>query len=472
VTIGGDAYLATARKRGNSYEITVSAGYGADGQQIRKYFTWTPPEAMTEKQIEKELERQKVLFEQRVKTGQHIDAGIRFAEYADLWMKRGQENAERPMAPKTYDRYMVLLKRINAALGNVKLADLQPHHIREFLNNLREPGIKDKVVYAPEPSLLEKVAAGGLTIRKFAATAGVSADTVSRACRGQNIIKGPAEKISKALGIKLKEVFTPTGEQDRLAERTVLHHYRLLSAILTSAVVDDSILPANPAKRVRPPKAKKLEAVALDEAQAGRLLELIESEPMEYKTAVRLLLYTGMRRGEALGLKWADVDLDNAVLHVRRASLYTPSKGVFEGAPKTQSSARSMKIPAVAVAALREYRAWQLEERLLKANLWEDQDWIFTTWNGGPIHPDTLSGWFYSFIRKTDLPHIHIHSLRHTNASLLIAGGENIKTISKRLGHSQVSTTANIYSHAIESADAKAAQLLEHIFTPEALKKK
>lgn len=464
--------MATVRKRGDSFEICVSAGYGTDGRQIRKYMTWTPPVDLTEKQLPKELERQKVLFEQRVQTGQHIDSGIRFSDYADLWMKRGKENAERPLAPKTYDRYVILLERINAALGHVKLADLQPHHIRELLENLREPGVRDKVSFTPAAKLREIVTAGGRTMRKFAATAKVSADTVSRACGGSNVAREPAEKMSKALGVKMKDLFTPSGDQDRLSERTVLHHYRLLSAILTSAVVDDSILPANPAKRVRSPKCKKKEAEALDEAQAGRLLELIEAEPMEYKTAVRLLLYTGMRRGEALGLKWADVELDNAILHVRRASLYTPSKGVFEGTPKTQSSARTMKIPAVAVAALREYRTWQLEQRLKIGDLWQDQDWIFTTWNGGPIHPDTLSGWFHNFIQKTDLPKIHIHSLRHTNASLLIAGGENIKTISKRLGHSQVSTTTNIYSHALESADAKAAQLLENIFTKEALKKK
>lgn len=464
--------MATTRKRGDSYEICVSDGYGTDGRQIRKYMTWTPPADLTEKQLPKELERQKVLFEQLVKSGQFIDSGTRFSEYAELWMKRGKENAERPLAPKTYDRYEILLERVNAALGHMKLADLQPHHIREFLDNLREPGIKDKVTFKPIPTFREIIIAKCKTLHALEVKAKVSECTVRSACRGNNIAKYQAEKISIALGVKINDIFTPVGDRERLSDRTVLHHYRLLSAILASAVVDDSILLTNPAKRVRPPKCKKKEVETLDEAQAGRLLDLVENEPVEYKTAVKLLLYTGMRRGEALGLKWADIDLDSAIIHIRRASLYTPSKGVFEGTPKTQSSDRVIKIPTVAVAALREYRKWQLEQRLKLINLWQDNDWIFTTWNGGPIHPDTLSGWFHSFIQKTDLPKIHIHSLRHTNASLLIAGGENIKTVSKRLGHSQVSTTTNIYSHALESADAKAAQLLENIFTKEALTKK
>jgi len=97
---------------------------------------------------------------------------------------------------------------------------------------------------------------------------------------------------------------------------------------------------------------------------------------------------------------------------------------------------------------------------------WEDCDRIYTSWNGKPAHPDTLTQWFVDFIKRTDLPPIHIHSLRHTNATLMIAGGENIRTVSQRLGHAQVTTTANTYTHAIQSADAKAAETLENILDP------
>ena len=82
------------------------------------------------------------------------------------------------------------------------------------------------------------------------------------------------------------------------------------------------------------------------------------------------------------------------------------------------------------------------------------------------MHPDVLSGWFEDFIKRTELTDIHLHSLRRTNATLMIAGGENIRTVSRRLGHAQTTTTMNIYSHAIESADAKAADTLENILKP------
>jgi integrase len=88
------------------------------------------------------------------------------------------------------------------------------------------------------------------------------------------------------------------------------------------------------------------------------------------------------------------------------------------------------------------------------------------------MNPDTFSGWFKNFIKRTDLPRIHLHTLRHTNAALLIAGGENVRTVSRRLGHSQPSTTLNICSHAIESAGTKAAQLLEGIFDSLSTRKK
>ena len=290
--------------------------------------------------------------------------------------------------------------------------------------------------------------------------------------KGRNVSKASAEGISKALDIKLKGLFTPVGENGKLSERTVLHHYRLISAILTSAIVDDTILQSNPAKRVRPPKYDRTEVVCLDDVQAAHLLELIDAEPMEFKTAIKLLLFTGMRRGEALGLKWQDIDFDSSLLSVRRASQYTPTKGIFVKVPKTQSSVRTIKVPTIGMLSLKEFKKWQNKQRLALGDLWEDGDWLFTSWSGNPIHPDTLSSLFSTFIKTTGLPQIHIQSLRHTNATLLIAGGENVRTVSRRLGHSQTSTTLNIYSHAIESADAKAAQTLENIFSPTVAAKK
>ncbi len=459
--------MATVTKRGNSYRIMASAGRKVDGKQVRPSMTWTPEPGMTQRQIERELERQRLDFERRVEAGQSIDNSIRFSVYAQMWMERGKEGAEKPLAPKTYLRYTQLLERINAALGHLRVVDIQPNHIRSFLDNLKEEGIRETVRYRAAGDLAELIKEKGLTPTKLVVETGLADCTVRSARAGKNVSKAAAEAICKALGVKLKAVFVPLDDSGRLSDRTVLHHYRLLSSILSSAVMDDNIIQQNPAKRVRAPHCEKLEAESLDEKQAARLLELIEAEPMEYKTAVKVLLYTGARRGEVLGLQWGDVDMEGSILRIRRASQYTPDKGVFVKAPKTKSSVRSLKVPPAAISTLKAYKQWQNERRLAIGDLWQDEGWVFTGWNGKPIHPDTLSGWFGDFIKKTDLPRIHIHTLRHTNASILIASGVNVRTVSKRLGHSQTSTTTNIYSHALESADALAADALGDILSPD-----
>ena len=114
--------MATAVKRGDSYKITASCGYDISGKQIRKHTTWTPPAGMTPRQIAKELERQKVLFEERVNSGTTKDGNIRFEDFAAIWMK---DFAQKQLKVKTYTGYEKSLVRINQAIGHIKLKDLR-----------------------------------------------------------------------------------------------------------------------------------------------------------------------------------------------------------------------------------------------------------------------------------------------------------------------------------------------------------
>jgi integrase len=125
-----------------------------------------------------------------------------------------------------------------------------------------------------------------------------------------------------------------------------------------------------------------------------------------------------------------------------------------------------MKLPASAIDMLKSYRAWQAECRLQLGDRWQLSDRLFTNWCGEPIRPDTVSAWFHSFIKKTDLPQVSIHSLRHTNATLQIMAGVPLRTVSDRLGHAKTSTTSDIYSHAIQSSDEAAAEALEDVLNP------
>jgi integrase len=127
---------------------------------------------------------------------------------------------------------------------------------------------------------------------------------------------------------------------------------------------------------------------------------------------------------------------------------------------------RTIKLPNQAFDLLKDYRVWQLEQRFMMGDRWEDCDRIFTKWDGTPLHPDSVTQYFNNFISRTDLPKISIHSLRHTNITLQIAAGVPLRTVSYRAGHAQTSTTANIYSHAIKTADEMAANVLDDILTP------
>lgn len=257
------------------------------------------------------------------------------------------------------------------------------------------------------------------------------------------------------------------GKPGKLSERTILHHHRLLSTIFNDAV-EWQVIPSNPAARVKPPKVKKKQVPCYDEQQTAALLEALEKAPLKYRAMVALDLATGVRRGELMGLEWKDVDFEKGTITVRRAAQYLPGKGTFEKDPKNETSKRTIAVPGSVMALLKEYRKVWLENRLKVGDLWQGSDRLFTTWDGKPMHPDTITKWFPQFLAKNGLPHINFHALRHTSISLLILEGVHPKAISARAGHSNISTTMDIYGHLLKSADREAAEKLEGLFNGKA----
>lgn len=197
------------------------------------------------------------------------------------------------------------------------------------------------------------------------------------------------------------------------------------------------------------------------------MLQALESEPLEDKVLFTLALLTGYRRGELLGLEWPDIDFEHGVITVRRTSQYTNDKGMYTDTPKTASSARSTKISSALVDLLREYKIEQARTRLERGDLWaaewDSQPRLFTNLNGTPMQPSTPEKRLGRILERAGLPHVSLHSLRHTNATLLITGGVDVRTVAARLGHSQTSTTMNIYAETIRNAEAAAAQVLDDI---------
>lgn len=392
--------MATARKRGRGYEIRVFCGLDSNYKRIDKAKMWIPGEGMTPKQIEKELERQKVLFEQEVKTGRYYSSKMRFREFSEMWVA---EYAKKQLAPKTYARYIGLLERINQAIGHLKLKDMKPLHLNRFYDNLAEKGISKR--------------------RR-------------RDSSGKFIDEG------------------------YLAPKTIYSHHQLISKMLATAV-RWQLVDVNIAERADPPKVPHREIQFLNESDTKRLIILLEQEPIQYKTIVTLAIYTGMRRGELCGLEWKDIDFDNQRLQIVRTSQYIGNSTLITKEPKTKSGVREITLSNTACRLLLEFKQWQDDLKNQLGDQWHESDRLFTQWNGLPIYPDTITDWFAKFIRKKGFPHVTFHSLRHTNATLMIAEGTDICTVSKRLGHANTSTTLNVYAHALKSKDLEAADKLE-----------
>ena len=245
----------------------------------------------------------------------------------------------------------------------------------------------------------------------------------------------------------------------KLAANSVLAHHRCLSSMLSKAV-KWGYLPHNPAENAELPKKEAKEAAYLDEKDARQLLEALRSAPIKYRAAITFDLLSGLRRGELLGIGWDSVDFDSQTVTIRRTLNYTPENGTYFDTPKNESSRRPLRVSPLALDLLRQLRQWQEEQAGKLGSGWSNpENLVFTNDSGGPMHPDSLTKWFSGFCTESGFQRVHIHSLRHTCASLMIADGTPLVVVSRRLGHAQVSTTANIYSHVIASADEKAAQI-------------
>lgn len=240
------------------------------------------------------------------------------------------------------------------------------------------------------------------------------------------------------------EVKVVRGRERKLAPRTILHHHRLLSAILSDAV-EWQVIPSNPTERVKPPRVLDTETPVYDEAQTKAMLAALTDEPVTYRTIVILALATGLRQGELVGLEWDDIDFDKAELSVRQAAGYIPKVGTYTKEPKTKNSRRVIALSESILDFLRQYKAVKGKEQQELGDRWQGSNRVFTNWDGRPMFPAFMSKWFPTFLKRKNMPHMGFHGLRHLAATHMIAVGSPIKNVSALLGHARTSTTLDIY---------------------------
>ena len=247
-------------------------------------------------------------------------------------------------------------------------------------------------------------------------------------------------------------------ERKGLSGTTVLQMHRILSEGLKHAM-RWGLVTRNVAQAVTTPKKARPEIRYLLASQLNHLLSSLKNE--WFGPAVHLAAYTGMRRGELVGLRWSDIDLDRGTISVRRSMVRIGGQGFVETEPKTAKGRRLISITDAAILMLKKLRANEAERRLTAGPAWQENDLVFTSALGAPVDPDTLSHAFSDAIKDLGLPKVRLHDLRHSHATLMLSAGVHPKIVQERLGHANIAITLDTYSHIIPGLQETAAKTFD-----------
>jgi integrase len=385
--------MANMEKRGkDSWRFTVNLGNDAEGKPILR--RKTVKGIRTKSEARSELSK----FETEVLSGEYIaPEKMTISAFVQEWKNK---YAKKQLGAKTYETYLLHLNnRILPAFGHLRLDQIKPVHIINFLDNLSETGIrKDK-------------------------------------------------------------------KEGGLSSGTIEYHHRILRNIFKRAV-EWKMIKCSPAQSVKKPKVTQKKTLVYDENEVSVLLDKLSEEDIKWQALITLALTCGLRRGELLGLEWKHINFEEDTIEIKQTLTYTKENGYDVKEPKTKNSKRKVSMPLSVTILLKALKKKKLEERMKAEELWEGGDYlfVFSSWNGKPMHPSSVKTWWKRFTTKHSLPYIRFHDLRHTSATLLLNKGVHMKIISARLGHANILTTMNIYGHALESADREAANQLNNLF--------
>ncbi len=239
----------------------------------------------------------------------------------------------------------------------------------------------------------------------------------------------------------------------------------VLRSVFTKAV-EWRFLKHNPCENVKPPKRPKKAQKVFDEADLKQLYESLKSEPKDWQVLVQIAVVTGAREAEVAALEWKNVDLVNKTILFENTIVEEKGKGVTLRKGLKNRDDKLISIPDSLVTLLAEFKQIREREKELlgEAWNWSEHFFLFSNANGKPKRPDSIYQRWVRFLDRADLPRIRFHDIRHTSASLLISKGVHAKVIQERLGHSDIGTTMNIYSHVFREADQSAASHFDSLF--------
>lgn len=424
--------MAAIRERNGAFQITVYFGYDINGHRKRETTTFTPPSGLSPKKREKAVQAFAVEFESRVKNGLVLDGEkTTLVDFVERWRS---EYATQNLQPGTLEKYNAEIDdKILPELGHMKLTDIKPHTVNAFFVSMTKDGVRKDGKH------------GGYSKRTIAKTANVLSSIMKTAVDWEVINRNPCDRVrvrGEETADKLK-FFTP--EQVGLFLDYIEKPYEIYTR--GHSRVDDTGI----------------------QYKVGDYT-LTRTMPEQLRVLFNLAVYSGLRKGELLALQWSDIDFENSSVSVTKAATVVDGKQVCKE-PKTKTSRREVTIPLFLTNRLREMKKEQDKTKQALGAYWKGNDWLFTQADGSMMSYSTPYATFQDVLERYNskkdiedqLPHIPFHGLRHTSATLLIAGHQDVRTVSHRMGHAQASTTMNIYAHALKESDRTASDLLENM---------
>lgn len=445
--------MASIRKRGDTFTITAYLGYDESGKQRKKTTTYRPPDGVTPGKAEKLARQYAAIWEDEIRGYVSLDENRTVAELAEWYYTTIAPSILKPNV--LVNNRADIQNHVLAFIGNEKLKNVTPSMLDSLANTIQANGYRNSTFKLRDTSAFDNVHVYTLA-RQYE---GIDKSAFYRLHKGGTCRRQTAEKLAAAIGKPFSELFEDIGNHAMMGT-SVNKVLASLSAIFNAAVKKE-IMRRNPCEHMTKRKNDAKQAAYLNEEQSKLLLLTIhEKADLQFETLINLLLGSGLRAGEALALHWEDIDFRAGTVSVQHTLIRYKGEWVRQS-PKTEKSARRVALPPAVLALLKRHRVKQTEQRFAHGGEWKAPDAVFTTASGGYMWTGDLSRRLRHYLEAADLPDIHLHSLRHTHASLLINSNVPVKAISERLGHSKAKTTLEVYSHMFEDADEQAMKAVD-----------
>ncbi len=389
---------------------------------------------------------------------------IYFYDYAEKWVEdilRYNNDAY-----NHYSHCKLHLKIFKEKFGLYTLEEMTLPVIQQFCDWLCERTYKKEIIIVKK-DIRQAMKEQKVSFKQTWQECGISNATLCTALKvGNRISKDTAKKICNYLNINFNSYFEMKSEEvpySRCANKSLK---TMLHSILARAV-QERLIPINYAtkeytKSVTGTKGKKEIYDTIEDIREF-VAKANEEKDIRKKVAFLIGLNLGLRGAEIAGLEWKDIDFENEIISINKNTMYVNGFGIITKTTKNNSSTRVIRLPSNLVSLLKEYKVWWDEEKARHGDLWEKTDRLFIQNCGKDMSNATISNWLKKFELDNNLKHVTLHGLRHTNITMQITNGVDIKTVSARVGHSDIQTTLNIYSHYTKESDKKASDLIDKI---------